>query len=105
MDIPVQGKEIALRVAAYGFIAVFEQMACAVVMAVEILSIPGKEFAHDNGDAVFAALKEEVYVIVHKDPRIDGAFPFCKFFAQALQKSAFCPRHRRIYRSYRFPAP
>ncbi len=61
-----------------------EQMACAVVTAVEILSLPGKKFAHNSRDAVFAALKEEVNVIVHKYPGIDGASPFCDVFAQAL---------------------
>ncbi len=57
--------------------------------SVEILGIPRKELAHDAGDALLAALEENVDVIVHEDPGIDRAFPVHDVLAETLDEPGF----------------
>lgn len=56
--------------------------------SVVILGIPCEEFSHDGRDAVFAALKKNVNMVVHEDPRIDGAFPLNNVLPEAIEKAS-----------------
>lgn len=76
MDVPDKGQQIVVFVAEDGFIAIFNKVAGAFVAAVVILGIPGKEFSHGAGDALFAALKEDMNMVAHKGPCINRALPF-----------------------------
>jgi hypothetical protein len=82
-----QGKEIVVFVAEYGFVAVLEQMSAALVAAVVVLGVPGKLFSHDGGDPVLAALKKNMYMVVHEDPGIDGTFSLYYILSEAFQKA------------------
>lgn len=45
-------------------------------MAVVIIpGMPGKELSHDAGDALFAALKEDMDMVAHKGPCVNRALP------------------------------
>ena len=55
--------------------------------AVVILGIPRELFSHDSGDAVFAALKKKMNVVVHEDPGIDGTFPLDNILSEAFEKA------------------
>jgi len=82
-----QCEKVIIFVAEDGFIAVLEQMAGALMATVVVLGIPGELFSHDAGDAVFAAFKKNMNVIVHEDPGIDGTFPIDHILSEAFQKS------------------
>ena len=84
VDVADEGKQIVVFVAEDGFIAIFKKVAGAFVAAVIILGIPGKEFSHDAGDALFAALKEDMNVVAHKRPCVNRALPFRYRVAQTL---------------------
>ncbi len=71
-----QREKVIVFVAEYGFVAVLEQVAAALMAAVVVLGIPGELFSHDGGDAVLAALEKYMNVVIHEDPGINGAFPF-----------------------------
>jgi len=55
---------------------------------VEILGIPGQHLAHDRGDALSAALEEDMNVIIHQHPGIDGAFALLDRLPQPLEKTS-----------------
>jgi hypothetical protein len=46
-------------------------MSCAIVSAVEVLSVPGKELSHYGGDPVFSALEKDMDMVVHEHPSMD----------------------------------
>jgi hypothetical protein len=79
-----QSKKVVVFVTEYGFIAVLEQMPAALMAAVVILGIPSELFSHDSGDAVLAALKKNVDMVVHEDPGIDGTFPLKNVLSEAF---------------------
>ena len=81
-----QSEEIVIFVAEYGFIAVLEQMSGALMTAVVVLGVPGELLAHDGGDAVLAALKKNMNVIIHQDPGVDGAFPLKHVLPEAFKE-------------------
>jgi hypothetical protein len=58
-----------------------EQVAGAFVAVIEVLGVPGELFAHNGGDAVFAAFEKDMDMIVHEDPGIDGTLPLGNIFA------------------------
>ena len=64
-------------------------MAGAVVPPVVILGIPGQELAHDAGNALSAALKEDVRMVVHQDPCIDRAFPVNDVLTKTFEEQLF----------------
>lgn len=88
MDVADQGQEVVVFVAENGFVAVLEQVAGSFVPAVVVLGVPGEEFPHDAGHAVFAALKEDVDVIPHEDPCVDSALPFTHGLTKPLKETA-----------------
>lgn len=59
------------------------------VLPVEELSIPSQNFAHDRGDAMLAALEEDMDAIFHQYSRTDGALSLCDPVAQTLKEA--CP--------------
>ena len=71
-------------------------MTGAFAAVIEVLGVPGELFAHDSGDAVFAAFEKDMDVVVHEAPGIDRTLPFCNIFSQSLQKK-LCPGGLRIY--------
>ena len=62
-------------------------MAGATVTAVVVLSVPGQKLPHDGGDALLAASKKEVDVVVHKDPGVDKAVAFADVLAEAIEET------------------
>lgn len=84
MDVPNKRKEIFILVAEYGFVSVFEEMPTSMMAAIIILSIPRQEFSHDRGNALFAALKQDVQMIAHEDPGVDRALALSDILCQAL---------------------
>jgi hypothetical protein len=73
MDVPNERKEIFILVAENGFVSVFKQVPASVMEAIKILGIPRQKFSHDRGNALPAALKQDVHVIAHEDPGVDRA--------------------------------
>ncbi len=55
--------------------------------SVVILSIPRQQFSHDGGDAVLAAFKQKMHVVVHEDPGIDPALSFDDILSETFQKA------------------
>ncbi len=55
--------------------------------AIEILSIPGEELSHDGRNAVFPALEEEMYMVVHEHPGINRALPLFNVLTKAFEKA------------------
>jgi hypothetical protein len=55
--------------------------------AVVVLSIPRELFSHDGGNAMLAAFEEEMDVVIHEDPGIDGAFSLYDILSQSFEKS------------------
>ena len=64
-------------------------MAAALMAAVVILGIPGELFSHDRGDAVFAALKKKMNVVIHEGPGINRTFSLDNFLSKAFEKTRF----------------
>ena len=62
-------------------------MAATTVTAVVVLGVPGQKLPHDGGDALRAASKKEVDVVVHEDPGVDKAVAFADVLAEAIEKS------------------
>ena len=62
-------------------------MARATVTAVVVLGVPGQKLPHDGGDALCAASKKEVDVVLHEDPGVDKAVAFADILAEAIEKS------------------
>ena len=87
MDIADEGKEVVVFIAEDGLVAVFEKMPGATVPAIEVLRVPGEELSHDGRNAVFAAFKEDVDMVVHKRPCVDRAFPFFDVLAEPFEKT------------------
>jgi len=54
--------------------------------AVVVLSVPRELLSHDGGDALFAALKKNVDVVVHEDPGIDGTLPLDNVLSEAFKE-------------------
>lgn len=50
-------QEVVVFVTKDGFVSVFKEMTGAVVSAVVVLSIPGKQLSHNGGYTAFAAPK------------------------------------------------
>ena len=48
MNIADEGKKIVILIAENGFVTVFEKVPDAAMFAVEVLRVPGEEFAHDG---------------------------------------------------------
>ena len=86
MNVADQRKEVIVFVAEYGFIAVLEQMSAALVAAVVVLGIPREQFSHDGGDALLAALKKNVNVVIHEDPGIDGTFSVDNVLSESFKE-------------------
>jgi hypothetical protein len=61
-------------------------MPSAAMPAVKILSVPRKKLSHDGGDPLLAALEEEMDVILHNYPGVDGAFPVDDVLAKPLKE-------------------
>ena len=61
--------------------------ASAAVSAVEIQGVPGEEFSHDSGDACFAALEQDVDMVVHERPGVDCAFAFSDGLSESFEES------------------
>ena len=59
-------------------------MAGALVAAVVVLGIPREQFSHDGGDALLAALKKNVSMVVNEDPGIDGTFSLKNVLPEAF---------------------
>jgi hypothetical protein len=76
VDVSNKGKKVSFFVAEDGFVPIFEQVTGALMAAIKILGVPGEEFSHDSRDAMLAAFEEQVDMIVHEDPSVDGAFTF-----------------------------
>ena len=57
--------------------------------AVKILSIPSEKLPHNGGNPLLAAFEEEMNVIVHKHPGIDGAFSFDDVLAEPFKEQGF----------------
>ena len=62
-------------------------MAGATVTAVVVLGVPGQKLPHDGGDALCAASKKEVDVVVYEDPGVDKAMAFADVLAEAIEES------------------
>jgi hypothetical protein len=62
-------------------------MPCSAVTPVVILGIPGEELSHYAGDPLFAALKQDVTMVVHKHPGIDRTSTVHNNFPEALKES------------------
>jgi hypothetical protein len=71
MDISNEGQKVVFFVTEYGLISILEKMSCAIVSAVEVLGVPGKELSHYSGDSVFSALEKDMDMVVHEHPSID----------------------------------
>ena len=54
--------------------------------AVVVLGIPRKELSHDGGDAVLAAFKKNMNMVVHEDPGIDRTFSLDYILSKSFQK-------------------
>jgi hypothetical protein len=89
VDVADQCKEVGVFIAEYGLISVLEQMPGALMAAVIVLGVPREELPHDGGDAVRAALKKNVDMVVHEDPGINGTVPLGDVLAEALQEPGF----------------
>ena len=63
-------------------------MTGAAVFAIEVLGVQGEKFAHDSGYAVLAAPEEEMDVIGHQNPGVDGAFPLFHSETESLKEKA-----------------
>jgi len=59
----------------------------AAMAAVEVLGVPREELSHDGGNPVLSALEENMDVVIHKDPGVDGAFAFADGLAETLQEA------------------
>jgi hypothetical protein len=89
VDIPDQSQEIVVFIAEDGFVTILEEMPGSAIATIEIQGVPGEQFSHDSGDAGRAALEKKVYVIVHQDPGIDGAFIFRHCMAESIEEPGF----------------
>jgi hypothetical protein len=87
VDVTNKSEEIVVFVAKDGFIAILEEMSCAVMASIEVYSVPGEEFFHNCRNALFAAFEQNMDVIVHKDPGIDGTFAIIDCLPEALQET------------------
>ncbi len=56
------------------------------IPAVEVLGVPREKLPHDCRDPLLPAFEEEMNVIVHERPGIDGAFPMEKDFSETFQE-------------------
>jgi len=56
------------------------------VTAVVVLGVPGQKLPHDGGDALRAASKKEVDVVVYEDPAVDKAVAFDDILAEAIEE-------------------
>jgi hypothetical protein len=56
-------------------------------MPAVVRSIPSQKFSHHNGDAVFAALKKKMDMVIHQDPGINGTCSFDNVLPEAFKKS------------------
>ncbi len=61
-------------------------MAGPLVASVEVLCIPGELFTHDRRYPVFAALKQKMRIIGHKDPCIDFAVSLYDIFRETFEE-------------------
>lgn len=82
-----QSKEIVVFVAEYGLVAVLEQVSAAFMAAVVVLGVPGEELSHNGRDAVPAAFKKNMNVVIHDDPGINRTFPLCYILSKSFQKA------------------
>jgi len=57
MDVPDKDQEVVVFVTKDGFVSVFKEVTGAIVSAVVVLGIPGKQISHDVRYTVFAAPK------------------------------------------------
>lgn len=89
MDIADKSQKIIVFVAENRLVPVFKEMAGAAVFAVKVVGVPGKEFAHYGGYALFAALEQNMHMIVHKDPSVNSAFAIAYGQAKPFEKSDF----------------
>jgi hypothetical protein len=87
MDVSDQGKERVVFVAKDGFIPVLKEVPCSPVLTIEVLCVPGEKLSHDCRDALLSAPKQEVNMVVHKDPGVDDALRFLDVFFETLKKS------------------
>ncbi len=62
-------------------------MAAALMTAVVVLGVPGEQLPHDGGDAVLAALEENMDMVVHENPGINGTFPLHNVLSEAFKKA------------------
>lgn len=87
MYITNKRKKIGIFITEYGFIAVFKEVAGPSMAAIKVLGIPSKKLSHDGGDALSPASKEQMNVVVHKNPCINSAAAIYNALAQALNEA------------------
>jgi len=87
MDIANQDEKVGLFVTKDSFVTVVEKEAGAAVTAVVVLSAPSQKLPHDGGDAMRAALKKEVDVVVNEDPGVDKTAAFADVLAELTKES------------------
>jgi hypothetical protein len=87
VDVTNKGKKVIVFIAQDGLISVFKEVAGALVSAVLVLSIPGQELSHHGRDAVSAAPKKHMDVVIHEDPGVNPTFPSRNGVAQSLKEA------------------
>jgi hypothetical protein len=87
MDVADKGQKVVVFFAEDGFVPVFEQMPGSAMPSIIVLGIPGEEFSHNRGYAVFTTLKQNMGVIAHENPSVYFALPISDILTKALQES------------------
>jgi hypothetical protein len=89
MYVSNEGKEIIVLIAEYGFVAVLEKMSLTAMPAVKVLGVPGKKFSHDGCYAAFTASEQNMNMIVHEDPGVNGTFSILNILSEAFKEPGF----------------
>ena len=64
-------------------------MPATPIAAVKILSVPREGLSHDSGNTLLTAFEEEMEMIVHEHPGVDGTSPLDDVLAEPLNEQGF----------------
>ena len=89
MNVADEGEEVGLFFTKYRLVAILKEMARAPVSSVEVLGVPREQFSHDGGYTLPAASKQQVNVVVHQHPCINGTISFQDVLPEPFKEFGF----------------
>ncbi len=86
MYVSDEGKKIPLFFAEDRSVAVLKKMSCPSMPFVEVEGIPCKKPSHDAGDTPISAPQQEMNVVAHQRPGIEGASGYGNILAELIDE-------------------